>query len=209
MSEIPCTSPIVHEANRPEGSNPFLTALAKNADSNTFLTKTLPDGSLAVKIGRWETIIDPEDLPKMSGRSWSSFRRANTRYCWSFKPDKVRLHALIIGDKPGLTIDHINRNGLDNRKCNLRHVTQSDNIRNQAPRSSSGFKGVYRFRKGWEAQITVNGRLRHLGLFATAPEAAGAVEQAERHLEECEHRYTEVLSGVQCVVCGHFVGNWE
>jgi hypothetical protein len=32
---------------------------------------------------------------------------------------------------------------------------------------------------------------------------------AEDDPDECDHRYTEVLSGVKCIKCDHFVGNWE
>jgi len=74
-------------------------------------------------------------------------------------------------------VDHVDGNGLDNRRSNLRLATASQNQCNQRRSSanSSGFKGVTWCRKGkrWKARIKVNKVLKHLGTF-TSPEAAYA-----------------------------------
>lgn len=82
-------------------------------------------------------------------------------------------------------LDHINRNRLDDRIENLRPATSSQNAANSSLRrdSVSGFKGVSWFAKGnknWRAQIRVNGRVFHLGLFADPVEAHAAYLVAAR-----------------------------
>lgn len=80
-------------------------------------------------------------------------------------------------------VDHANGNGLDNRRGNLRAATSAQNAANRPTRldSRSGLKGVYANRgrgKPWRAQICVDGKKRHLGLFLTAEEAALAYDTA-------------------------------
>jgi hypothetical protein len=76
-----------------------------------------------------------------------------------------------------LVIDHINENPLDNRRCNLRIVTQAENTQNSDSRSlgsSSGYRGVtYRKDNGlWAAQAQINKVKSHLGMYRTKEEAA-------------------------------------
>lgn len=55
-----------------------------------------------------------------------------------------RLHIFLMGDAPiGLVWDHENRDKLDNRRYNLRYVTQSVNNTNKAPRGNTGYKGIH------------------------------------------------------------------
>lgn len=83
-------------------------------------------------------------------------------------------------------IDHKNRNGLDCRRENLRAATSSQNLGNTAKKrtNTSGFKGVYWHRKlnKWFAQITCNGKQRHLGCFAEKEAAADAYIRAAKEL---------------------------
>ena len=92
---------------------------------------------------------------------------------------RVFMHALIAGT-PGP--DHVNGNGLDNRRANLREATQSQNSANRELSSSntSGYKGVSwsRGTRKWVAQIGVNGRRIYLGLFADPAEGARAYNRA-------------------------------
>lgn len=81
-----------------------------------------------------------------------------------------------------VTVDHINRNGLDNRRVNLREASwlQQEGNRAVSRTNRSGFKGV---RKGhqspnWESRIRIAGRAVHLGMFATPEEAARAYDAA-------------------------------
>jgi hypothetical protein len=87
-----------------------------------------------------------------------------------------------MGATTGQEVDHINGNGLDNRRVNLRICPHFKNARNRRLNinSSSGLKGVsFELRLGkFRARISINGRLKHLGCFNTAQEAARAYDCA-------------------------------
>lgn len=95
---------------------------------------------------------------------------------------EYRAHRIIwlmqTGEWPESDIDHINGVRHDNRLANLRAVSHATNLRNQSrnSRNTSGFAGVswHKGAEKWSAQIKVNGKKVHLGLFATAECAAQA-----------------------------------
>jgi hypothetical protein len=97
----------------------------------------------------------------------------------------VLMHNVVMGSRPG-KVDHINRNGLDNRRRNLRlHNGQHENMRNQRARTgTSSFKGVSRRSDGkkWVATITVDGERIHIGSFESEREAAIAYDTHARSL---------------------------
>ena len=79
-------------------------------------------------------------------------------------------------------VDHVDGNGLNNQRSNLRPTTQAQNLANQLKRLgvTSKFKGVcWRDRPSpWRATITVDGRQRGLGSFADEEQAARAYDAA-------------------------------
>ena len=78
---------------------------------------------------------------------------------------------------PGEQADHINHDGLDNRKINLRRCTTAENNCNarKSSTSQSQFRGVCRHRSGkWFARIFAGGQRYYLGMFHTEMEAAEA-----------------------------------
>jgi len=95
---------------------------------------------------------------------------------------------MIIGNpRPGFLVDHINGNRLDNRKSNLRFVTNQQNIFNSQKRqliisggNPSKYKGVTWMtdRNKWRSRITLDGREFHLGVFESEQEAALAYNKA-------------------------------
>ena len=85
------------------------------------------------------------------------------------------------GEQPSQEIDHINRNRTDNRIVNLRQCSRPENARNVLTRNPSGFKGVHRGRRKWEARIEVSGKQFYLGSYDTAAEAAAVYDAAARH----------------------------
>jgi hypothetical protein len=85
----------------------------------------------------------------------------------------------------GIQVDHINRDPSDNRLANLRLATQAQNNANSAMRhrNKAGLKGVvfYPMTSRWKASITIKGRGKHLGYFATKEEAHEAYKKAAQH----------------------------
>lgn len=123
-------------------------------------------------------IIDVEDVHLIECWNWSAVESGRTWYAWRGGGGipKVKLHNAVAGN--GLW-DHINRHGLDNRKCNLRSSTARQNTYNRRISivNKSGFKGVSLLPSGkWIAQIQF-GKNRTIGRFETALEAARAYDE--------------------------------
>lgn len=88
----------------------------------------------------------------------------------------------------GLVVDHINHNGLDNRRRNLRIVTakqNSWNMRSAKGRGTSNYKGVgwVKNKRKWRASISIDNKPKHLGYFEDEKKAAAAYDKAAK-----EHR---------------------
>lgn len=100
----------------------------------------------------------------------------------------IRAHrvawAMANGVWPEHDVDHINGDRTDNRLCNLRLATRSENLRNKRrfPKNRSGYVGVSfcETRKKWNARIGINGVYKNLGYFETKESAAAARAKAER-----------------------------
>lgn len=96
------------------------------------------------------------------------------------KNKTIWMHRFIMNTPKELFTDHINMDKLDNRRCNLRVCTKSENAYNQKPRkqTTSQYKGVHFFtqmghlNKPWLAYITVNKKRTYLGYYKTEEEAA-------------------------------------
>lgn len=93
--------------------------------------------------------------------------------------ETYRMHTLITGWSK---VDHVNHDGLDNRRSNLRLVTSRLNSANAKPQGDtvSGFKGVTWTSRSWRARITIDGTLKHLGVFDSEVNAALAYDEAAR-----------------------------
>ena len=80
------------------------------------------------------------------------------------------MHRQIMHAPKNIIIDHINRNGLDNRKANLRFATPTQNAWNSISglnRGTSKYKGVWWDRKSkkWRTVLSLDGKNEHLGFF--------------------------------------------
>ena len=94
----------------------------------------------------------------------------------------VKMHTFLTGWPQ---VDHINGDGLDNRRCNLRPATSAQNNANarRVRTSRSPYKGVERESSGkWRARICPHGQRINLGLYGTAEEAAHAYDSAAREI---------------------------
>ena len=83
-------------------------------------------------------IVDDEDHERVSKNKWQLNSRHGVKDPIFYARAKintkiVQMHRVILNAKNGQYIDHINGNGLDNRKCNLRFATRSQNLMNQKP----------------------------------------------------------------------------
>ena len=106
--------------------------------------------------------IDTEDFHVLVGRRWVVSSHKNSakyiKIAWDYRGSRREsLHRLILGAKEGQMVDHINGDTLDNRRCNLRLVTPSQNMMNKkkglTKKSTSIYKGVD-FHKGkWRVRI--------------------------------------------------------
>jgi hypothetical protein len=113
---------------------------------------------------------------------------------------RLLAQAFIDGFSEELQVDHINRIKTDNRLCNLRLCTSSENNRNTKKhcRSRNRYKGVYKrtdrptSKKQWEAKITVNGAFYNLGRYASEEEAVMAYNNAAVKLGG-EYSYVNAL----------------
>lgn len=130
---------------------------------------------ISVDCGRAVAIIDDEDYKCVSARKWyivSGSLRTSTG---------IRLHHFVRGKPPaGLVTDHINGSFLDNRKINLRFVTQSLNMRS----AFKDTKGYYfdKSRRLWAVSIGHQGKSKNGGRFETEEEAAQVAYDLRRRL---------------------------
>jgi hypothetical protein len=95
-------------------------------------------------------IVDKDDFDYLNQWNWAVARRIGSpsyaiRGEWeNGKQKTVRMHRLVMNAPNGTQVDHINGNGLDNRRKNLRFCTTKQNLRNRGKnsRNTSGYKGV-------------------------------------------------------------------
>jgi hypothetical protein len=137
------------------------------------------------------TLVDDDDFVFLSQFRWVlREKRKNTFYAvlpFYYKMTQntlsIQMHAVIMNViDPDIQVDHIDGNGLNNQKNNLRLCTHQQNQFNQrlSKANSSGYKGVYwcSHRKRWIAQISINKKPKNLGGFLNKEEAAKAYNEA-------------------------------
>jgi hypothetical protein len=131
-------------------------------------------------------MVDDENFDRLLGYRWRVNRKCRCAYAVA-GDGSIKMHRLILGkDCDGLVVDHINHNGLDNRRENLRACTIAQNIQNRrvdvSSKLSSAFRGVYRptGRRTWIARIQANGERIRVGTFPTERDAANAYNEAAR-----------------------------
>jgi hypothetical protein len=93
----------------------------------------------------------------------------------------LRMHQFIMNPPKGMVVDHIDGNGLDNRRCNLRICTRAQNAwnrtRHKPPGAASQYVGVHRYKKRpdkWYVKVQCGGDVTTLGPFDSEIEAARA-----------------------------------
>lgn len=137
-------------------------------------------------VGSHWVLVDTEDIPILSRFTWSVRKNRKTFYSVTNvriggKQTSVSMHRLILG-LPSSEIDHINRNGLDNRKSNLRFCTKAENQRNRVRVNKFGYRGVYWHSGRFACQIQLDGKRVHRYGFATAELAAREYDKLSKEL---------------------------
>ena len=129
-----------------------------------------------------EAYIDPEDSWVLQYR-WCMARRHRVDYAVA-QIDRQQhfLHVLLMKPPKGQEVDHVDSDGLNCRRSNMRVVSHWQNMlhKRRAINKSSRYKGVYWYkdRSCWVAHITTDGKMRFLGYFWDEEDAAIAYDNA-------------------------------
>lgn len=116
-------------------------------------------------------VVDDEDWPLVSRHRWQAHPIRSNYGGFYVKCSKLGyMHRAILRAPKGMLVDHIDGNGLNNRRSNLRLATRQQNCvnRRRGYTTRSGYRGVYptdRPNRTWTVEITVNGRRYRLGRF--------------------------------------------
>lgn len=121
--------------------------------------------------------VDDVDYEYLNQWKWSATKSRNTHYAVrSIKGKQVRMHRIILGiTERNLFSDHVDRNGLNNQRNNLRIATLQQNSCNYDGRGASKYRGVFldkRRKKMWRAKICINRKQVLSASFKTEIEAA-------------------------------------
>lgn len=132
-------------------------------------------------------LVDDEDFERLTRYSWCA--EISKTCCYAIRKQwinkrkiTIRMHREVAGLPAGSSktiVDHINGNGIDNRRCNLRAATRSQNMLNRAHAPNvHGFIGVQSHKncrsKPFSASFKFEGKAHHLGYFSCAEDAARA-----------------------------------
>lgn len=138
-------------------------------------------------------LVDDADFDYLNQWKWSLCKIGNNNYAARSKKIpktrrsvSFRMHRIILDVPKGLYVDHIDGNGLNNQRSNLRICTNQDNARNQPARKNvtSQFKGVgwHKDHNKWRAYITDMHKAIHIGMFKSEKEAALAYDKRAKEL---------------------------
>ena len=131
-------------------------------------------------------LIDDEDWSLIKDYRWRADKKGRTYYAVAYVRGsgkknyrQIYMHTLIMTPKDGEEVDHVDSNGCNNQKYNLRVCSGEQNKRNKQKQQgnyTSKFKGVYWFKRAnkWRAQINVANKSIHLGYFLEENDAAKA-----------------------------------
>ena len=128
-----------------------------------------------------QVLFDEEDRQRLEDMGkWYIDKKGYCRRTDNKNKKAILMHRFIIECPADMQVDHVNHNKLDNRKCNLRIVTNQQNQWNK-----NNIKGCHfnKQRKKWTAQITTNNKKIYLGIFNTEQEASEAYLKAKLELQ--------------------------
>ena len=132
-------------------------------------------------------LVDDEDYDLLSIYKWTISKDGNTYYArtkdGNDEKKQFKMEKILIPAAKGFVIDHIDHNGLNNQKTNLRICLQSENCKNRSPYGKSKYLGVSwssseNRKKKYLANITIDKKRAYLGRYLTEDEAAKAYDRA-------------------------------
>lgn len=152
-------------------------------------------------------IVDDGDYEWLSQFKWCIHRGRYTFYAKRSANRKIlKMHRVIMRTPQGREVDHINHNGLDNRRANLRECSHAENLHNQLHRKTgtSKYRGVYWSKKAgkWRACIGCNNKRMSMGQYDSETEAAMAYnEKAKALFGEFAYLNTIIYRGTGIMIC--------
>lgn len=143
-------------------------------------------------------LVDDDDYPELAKYEWKAMRGRHCFYAVrkvyvQLDEQRIRktllMHRVILGieDDPDIKIDHVDRDGLNNTRENLRIATASENQWNRGTdvdKKTSRYKGVYwnKERQKWHVQIGYMNKVIYIGRYDTEEAAAIAYNEAALYL---------------------------
>jgi hypothetical protein len=140
--------------------------------------------------------VDDSDFEYLNQFKWHLVEKTHKFYAYrrdyslnKTKGIMISMHRVIMNAKPGTIIDHINQDGLDNRKENLKFVSKSQNAFNSGIKShnTNGFKGIEKSGTKWRASIKIDGIRFRSDNFVSKEEAAQAYNKLAKLVYEHAH----------------------
>jgi len=203
-----CSSALTLICNRKAGSDIPWQVVAPHDSCKNFeksrelvtpdIPAALAQGAKLIPLSQNKfAIVDAEDYDRLKLYKWCVSKTRHTNYAIRRTKGKmvngkrakrkaILMHRFITNAPRHLVVDHINHNGLDNRKANLRLCTRAENSRNRRSlvNKSSRYKGVSydKERKLFIACIRCKGKKYFLGRFKSEIKAAKAYDKKAREL---------------------------
>ena len=135
------------------------------------------------------TKVDNEDFESLNKLKWYTRKDRKTFYAArnkAYNRGTLHMHRIIVNCPTDKEVDHLDRDGLNNQKVNLRVVNRKENLNNKgvyklSKANKSGIKGVTRHTKNnaWVVQKRINGKNKYLGSFADIKEAKKCYEKIQ------------------------------
>jgi len=187
---------------RPRGENKILVEHDTWLEVDVSTTKH-PEAVMFIDKDDWERLQNIENRGRISAVRGNPSDNTLYAQCHinDVKPKSKLVHRLILpGDHK--ETDHINHNGLDNRRSNLKACTGRQNQSNRLNQGVSEYVGVYwyKHRQKWSAQIRINKIKYHLGCFEIEQEAAATYQEALKNWKEHGILPTRKIKRLSCIL---------
>lgn len=140
--------------------------------------------TIRIDLGRgMYALADAADAEALSSHKWTAQKSSGSNLVYAVcKQDgrRIFMHRYLLSPRSDLSVDHVNGDGLDNRRENIRICSHAENMRNRrhSRRAACAYKGVCRNRRKYRAQIRHEGVKYHLGVFDDQESAAKAYDIA-------------------------------